>query len=186
MTDFTKFHIESSSNPNSFVFRFNNILLQDSFKDYYRNTPFLEESYLIKGLFDTYTEIENIFIKNDFLVISFITENDYSEILLKNIGVDIKSYFAKNKTVTNKVYVEIVKKIKKVIAEYINPAVTMDGGYYQLYDYSVINQQLIIKPYGTCRKNLSSEGDLFQFKGIIKRVLGIDIENVYEHIIDNQ
>ena len=184
MTDFTKFHIEYSSNPNSIVYRFNNILLEDSFKDYYRDTPFLEESDLIKGLFDTYNEIENIFVKNDFLVISIITKNDSSEILLKNIGIYIKSYFAKNKTIINKVYVEIVKKINKVIAEYINPAVAMDGGYYQLYDYSLTNQLLIIKPYGTCLKNLSSQGDLIQFKRIIKSVLGIHIKNVYEHIID--
>ena len=138
----------------------------------------MEESNLIYKLFNNYAEIEHIFVSNDYLSILFVNQIDNIDITLNNIKQDIHRFFTVKNTFLNISFIEIINKFKLILSEYINPACEMEGGHYELFNYSHVTKDVILKPFGSCRKNPSLKQDLIQIKNIIEKVSGIEINSV--------
>ena len=173
-------NIEISNNPDCFIFRLNTTVLQNSYKFYERNTSYLEESNLIYKLFHDYEEIEHIFVSNDFLSILFTHQRNSIDITLNKIKQDIHRFFIAKNTFFNTSFLEIINKLKLILTENINPACEMEGGHYELFYYSHVTKDVVLKPLGSCRKSPSLKGDLIQIKNIMQHVSGLEINSVRE------
>lgn len=172
-------YVESTNNPICFKFVLNFLLLEDTFKVYHRNSANVEENKLVYELFNFYPDIEEFFIMSNFISVSFTQFWNYTDNYLESIKVKIADFFVlNNKNFNNEQFIENLKTIKTVIDEYINPAVEMEGGHFEVYGYSLINRLLILQPFGSSKNNLSLNIDLQQIKRIVENVSKVDLTEV--------
>lgn len=179
-------YIETTNNCNCYKFVFNFLFLENEFKVYHRNSLNLEESNVVLKLFESYPEIEEVFINSNYVSLSFAnywsSDNNYIEAIKKLLYDFI--YIHKNQFFNREFTIE-TEKIQKFLDEYINPAVEMEGGRYQLYNYSLKNKTLILQAIGSCRNNISSEIDLFQIKRIYENVHNTVLKTITTININN-
>lgn len=176
----TTVYIEITNNEHCIKFVFNFILLKEGeFKFYHRNSVNLEECNLVIELFEKYPEIEEIFFSSNFLAISFTKYWNYSSSYIEAIRDLIKDVFSKSdQPLLNKEFVGRIKEIQKFLDDYINPVIEMDGGRYQVYNYSLKNNSLILLPLGSCRNSQGGEIDLSEIKRIMRNVCNIELEAI--------
>ena len=178
-------YIEDTNNPQSYVFKVNKKLIQENgHKIYYRNTRNIEECLLATNLFEIYSEITEIFIKENFISINFCDEISLTNEYLKSIKNIIIKNFCNDNSIFNSLYIDHYLRISKCIDEYINPALEMDGGLFIIHNYSLKNQLLIIRTIGYCRNNPSISIDLMQAKNIINKVCNLNISNILPVILN--
>jgi hypothetical protein len=176
--------IQASNNPNTFVFQINKFLIETKFKLYHKSGKNIEESNLACYLFETFSEISEIFIKSNFIAISFNEKFELSNIYLESIKNIIHNFLNDGHSIINDSYLEEYVKIKNCIEDHINPALEMEGGLFVCYQYSPKNKHLTIQTIGSCRNNPSIFIDLEQTKRIINRCCNLDIERITPIILN--
>ena len=160
-------------------FVFNDYLISEGYKVYRKNSVKLEENNLVLKLFDTFNEIEEIYFSQNFISISFIRYWSYNQDYIDTLKNIMYDFYNSSKTkLINEEYILEIQKIQLFLDEYINPATEMEGGSYQLYNYSAINKILILVPLGSCRNNASSSIDLQQIKRILENVCSISLNTI--------
>ena len=178
-------YIETTCNPQSYVFRVNKKLIQENdYKIYNRNTRNIEECILVTGLFEIYLEITEIFIKENFISINFCEEISLTNEYLESIKNIINQNISNDNSIFNSLYIDHYLRISKCINEYINPALEMDGGLFIIHNYSLKNKLLIVRTIGYCRNNPSISIDLMQAKNIINKVCNLNISNILPVILN--
>lgn len=179
-------NIETTNNPNCYKFVFDFLLLENEFKVYHKNSLNLEENNLVPLLFESYTEIEEIFVTSNFLSISFIQYWSFDNNFLEAIKNTIQDFFNNiNSNFINSQFKLEKQKVQIFLDEYINPALEIEGGRYQLYNYSLKNQFLTLQAIGSCKNNPSRTIDLFQIKRIYKNVHDIELKTITTININN-
>ena len=170
--------VNSTNNPNTFVFEINKDLIGTEFKLYHKSSKNIEESNLVCYLFETYSEIAEIYFKLNFISISFNEQIQVSKNYLEAIKNTLYKFIKEGNSIISQTYVNEFSKIEKCIDEYINPALEMEGGLFLIYKYSPKNKYLVIQTIGSCRNNTSVIIDLDQTKRIINNVCNLDILNI--------
>lgn len=177
-------YIETNCNPQNYVFRVDKKLMHENeYKIYYRNTRNIEECILATNLFEIYSEITEIFIKENFIPIIFCDEISLSNEYLESIKNIITEYISYDTSILNLLYIDHYLRISKCIDEYINPALEMDGGLFIIHNYSLKNKLLFVRTISFCRNNPSVNIDLKQAKNIINKVCDLDINNILPVIL---
>ncbi len=136
---YVNIYTEGVPNPNSMKFVLNAVLLPEDLaaRDYPNvesatNSPFVEE-------FFKFSFVERVFIAKNFITVTKSPEADWIEInpVIRNF---IKNYIEEGSVVFSDLESELedhdhaendsedVRQIKKLLEEYIKPAVEMDGG----------------------------------------------------------
>ena len=170
--------VQLTNNPNTFVFEINKVLIRNKFKLYHKSSKNIEESNLVYYLFETFSEVAEIFVKLNFISISFSEHTQLSKNYIEAIKNTIYNFIKDGNKIICQSYVKEFSKIEKCINEYINPALESEGGLFLIYKYSKKNKHLVIQTIGSCRNNPGIIVDLDQTKRIINNVCNLDILNI--------
>ncbi len=129
-------YMEANPNPNSLKFVANFMLVEEGISYDFPDAASAESSQLAKELFN-FAAVQRVFIASNFVTITKSEEVEWAEV--QTIFRDhIRQYLESGKKVVQVVVtkdplfdaddLEIVKKIKGILDEYIRPAVEQDGG----------------------------------------------------------
>jgi len=173
-------YVEETPNPETMKFVFDKLLFPGKSADFH-SPDSASASPLAKELFN-FPFVKSVFIASNFITITKTFEFDEWTDLLPDIKRFLKEYIEEGKEVINKEELskrkeestniifsndeDIVKRIKELLEDYINPAVEMDGGTIQFisYDDGVVNLDM----QGACSGCPSS---LITLKSGVERIL---------------
>lgn len=131
-------YTESNPNPNSLKFVINFMLVPEGTTFDFPDAEAAKESPLATGLF-SFSYVERIFIMSNFITVTKSEEVSWQEVATE-IKQYVKEYLESGKALlTQKIMSEydeefdkdepeINKKIRKILDEYVRPAVESDGG----------------------------------------------------------
>lgn len=176
-------NVEMTHNPYCYNFVLNKLLLENEYKIFYRNSKNIEESKLVVDLLEMYSEINEIFLKSNFISISFGMQFEITENYLESIRNKVFDYFENSLDILNKDFADEIFKIQKCIDEYINPSYEMEGGLLKINNYSKKHNLLILQTIGYCRNHPSILIDLDQVKKIVNKVCNLNIKNIVPIVI---
>jgi len=150
-------YIESNPNPNSLKFVTNSMLVDEGVVKDYPNIARADDSPLAKKLFG-FSFVKRVFIMSNFITITKDEKISWEEIkmelrdyitrYLEEGNVIISSNKEKQLNKLKSKNNNIDEKIKKILDEYIKPAVEQDGGAINFESYK--NGKVIVSLQGAC------------------------------------
>jgi Fe-S cluster biogenesis protein NfuA len=148
-------YTESTPNPESMKFVVNRYLLPNETREY--TTPQqAEESPLAQSLF-AFDFVRSVFISNNYITILKTPDTDWNEII-PELKVFLKGYLEAGKEVIIATAAaptadddnEMVRRIKDILTDYVQPAVEQDGGAISFYSFDEPSGKLTVKMQGSC------------------------------------
>ena len=150
-------YIESNPNPNSLKFVTNIMLVDEGIVKDYPDIQSAEDSPLAKKLFD-FNYVKRVFIMSNFITITKSEKFSWEEIKL-DLRDFIKKYIEEENEIISKTKKQssvksksksnnIDEKIKKILEEYIKPAVEQDGGAIDFESFD--NGRVTVSLKGAC------------------------------------
>ena len=152
-------YIESNPNPNSLKFVTNVMLVDEGIVKDYPDIQSAEDSPLAKKLFN-FNYVKRVFIMSNFITITKSEKFSWEEIKL-DLRDFIKKYIEEENEIISKTKKQssvksesksesnnIDEKIKKILEEYIKPAVEQDGGAIDFESFD--NGRVTVSLKGAC------------------------------------
>ncbi len=140
------FYTESNPNPNSLKFVTDEMLMPEGVSRDYPDLPSAHEAPLAQALFTQFPYITRVFYMSNFVTVTKQAEVDWYEVK-NDIQQFIKDHLEAGKPLLNAQIealdheileddTDSVAEIKKILDEYIRPAVEMDGGAISFHSFT--------------------------------------------------
>jgi Fe-S cluster biogenesis protein NfuA len=151
-------YTEANPNPNSMKFVLSVVLAEGTHRDYPTRES-AEECPLAQAIFDEFSFAERVFISKNFITLTKNDAREWSELntlvreFLKNYFEAEKPVFAGDMPsieVTKNEDSETVKRIKKILEDYVKPAVEQDGGAIIFDNFDAAAGVLKLQLQGSC------------------------------------
>ncbi len=176
-------YTEMTPNPESLKFVLNKMLHPGRSVDFQEGDD-PSSSPLAEALFQEFAFIKGVFIMNNFVTIRKDTEQDWYEIK-RPIGEFIKAWVTEDKPIVNEAPEpaapstegagisdddSVEDRIRKMLDQYVKPAVEMDGGAIQFKDFQ--DGRVTVMLQGACSGCPSSTVTLKAgIEGLLKRMV---------------
>ncbi len=188
-------YTEMTPNPESLKFVLNKMLFATQSADYQEGDD-TSTSPLAAALFAQFDYIKGVFIMNNFVTVRKDPSRDWHEIK-REIGEFIKSWVSEGKEVVDESALlpkspepaaaalnpddSVEDRIRKMLDQYVKPAVEMDGGAIQFKDFD--NGRVTVMLQGSCSGCPSSTVTLKAgIEGLLKRMVPEVTEVVAEAV----
>lgn len=180
---------EATPNPDTMKFVLNRLLFAHQSADFPTEEEAAIASPLAAALFHNFPYVNGVFIMNNFLTITKKTEQEWFE-LIPDLREFIRNYIANGGEIVDESLLqeklaanssaganaihenddEVVRKIKEIIAKYVQPAVEMDGGTIVYRDF--VAGVVTLGMQGSCSGCPSSTITLKSgIEGLLKRMV---------------
>ncbi|MCS6794967.1 MAG: NifU family protein [Raineya sp.] len=187
-------YTEASPNPASLKFVINYMLTPENESFDFPSREAAEKSPLAAELFDTFPFVERVFIMNNFITVTKKEGYDWLEIA-RDVKLHIQNYLEQEKPIfsvellqeNNNLQAtendsEIVKQIKKILEEYVRPAVETDGGAIHFRSFEETTGKVVLTLKGSCSGCPSS---MITLKSGIENLLKRMIPQVQEVVAES-
>ncbi|MDW8295764.1 MAG: NifU family protein [Raineya sp.] len=187
-------YTEASPNPASLKFVINYMLTPENESFDFPSREAAEKSPLAAELFDTFPFVERVFIMNNFITVTKKEGYDWLEIA-RDVKLHIQNYLEQEKPIfsvellqeNNNLQAtendsEIVKQIKKILEEYVRPAVETDGGAIDFRGFEEATGKVVLTLKGSCSGCPSS---MITLKSGIENLLKRMIPQVQEVVAES-
>ena len=186
-------YTEMTPNPESLKFVLNKMIYPSRSADYQEGDD-TASSPLAAALFCQFDYVRGVFIMNNFVTVRKDTGKDWFEIK-REISEFIKSWVSEGKDIVLESQVEedlnpnlslspddsIEDRIRKMLDQYVKPAVEMDGGAIQFKDFE--DGKVTVMLQGSCSGCPSSTVTLKAgIEGLLKRMIPEVTEVVAESV----
>jgi NFU1 iron-sulfur cluster scaffold homolog, mitochondrial len=186
-------YTEMTPNPESLKFVLNKMIYPSRSADYQEGDD-TASSPLAAALFGQFDYVRGVFIMNNFVTVRKDTGKDWFEIK-REISEFIKSWVSEGKDIVLESQVEedlnpnlslspddsIEDRIRKMLDQYVKPAVEMDGGAIQFKDFE--DGKVTVMLQGSCSGCPSSTVTLKAgIEGLLKRMIPEVTEVVAESV----
>lgn len=155
-------YTEASPNPASLKFVINYMLTPENESFDFPDRNAAEKSPLATELFEKFPFVERVFVMNNFITITKKEGYDWMDVARK-VKLHIQEYLEQEKPIfsvellqeNNNLQIsendsEVVKQIKKVLEEYVRPAVETDGGAIHFHSFDDTTGKVVLTLKGSC------------------------------------
>ncbi|WP_448528969.1 NifU family protein [Raineya sp.] len=155
-------YTEASPNPASLKFVINYMLTPENESFDFPDRTAAEKSPLATELFEKFPFVERVFVMNNFITVTKKEGYDWMDIA-REVKLHIQEYLEQEKPIfsvellqeNNNLQAsendsEVVKQIKKVLEEYVRPAVETDGGAIHFHSFDDATGKVVLALKGSC------------------------------------